>query len=70
MKAVISIALITGVISASLLREFFGVGLSVIGGLAMVGAFLVANIWLRRLERNEGPLPTPPASLNRQVRKR
>jgi hypothetical protein len=70
MKLVIAIALITGVISAGLLREFFGVGLSVIGGLAMVGAFLVANIWLRRLERNERPLPPPPASLTRQVRKR
>lgn len=70
MKAVIALALVTGVISAGLLHEFFGVGLSTLGGLAAVGCFVLVNIWLRRLERNEQPLPPPPASLTRQVRKR
>lgn len=70
MKAVIPLALITGAISAGILHEFFGVGLSVIGGLAMVGGYVLVNVWLRRLERNEKPLPPPPASLTRQVRKR
>lgn len=70
MKAVITIALASGVISAGLLHEFFGFGISVIGGLAMVGGFIWVNVWLLRMERNEKPLPPPPASLTRQVRKR
>lgn len=70
MKGVIAIALITGVLAAGLLREFFGIGLSVIGGLAVTGGFIAADIGMRHLERNEGPLPPPPASLTRQVRKR
>jgi hypothetical protein len=70
MKSVLALTLVVCVLLALTLQEFFGVGLSTIGAIALAGGWLWAVMWCRRLERNEKPLPPPPASLTRQVRKR